>query len=184
MAKLIEEFSNEPKVAERVCDASLKHTENGSWAEGFVLVELDRAALGSTGSDSSLLDGDGVVDEELDADSRETRRFWGACTVKRRLFGEEERRAADGEASDGMAFVDGPEKLRAESVLVESDGGFGVVDSEHRERFEFAWIRWRRRMDVAAVMTDWLACAAYGARQIMKMLPASGQTEAYAAICD
>src|SRR5215470_17758994 len=90
MAKLIEEFSNEPEVAER------------------------------------------VGDEELEADGRETSRFWGACAVKRRFFGEEERRLVDGEASDCMVFVDGPEKLRAESVLVESDGVFGVVDGEHR----------------------------------------------------
>ena len=128
---LREEFADEPEVAEGIDHGALEHAADGLGTESSVLVLPDRAVFGRAGSDGLTLNQGGIVDEELDPDGGETGGTWGASAVGRSFLGEEERGSVDRDAGDGVVFVNRTEKLRAESGLIKSDGGFSVVNGEH-----------------------------------------------------
>jgi len=125
--RLIEEFSDEPQVAERVKDGTLEHSADGLRALGFVSVLFYWALVRCPGSEGLAVDGDRVIDEGFDWYGGEAGGGWSTGALSRGFFGEEELGAIDAEGCDGAIQV-----LRyccAECGFVEVDGGFGIGDS-------------------------------------------------------
>ena len=119
-------------MAKGVGDSALEHTADGLWAEGFVLVALDGTVLRGSRSDGLAVYEYRVVNEKLDSDGGEAGRFRGASVTERSFLCEEKGSSVDVESGDVVIFINRPKKFRTESDLVEGDGGFGVVNSEHR----------------------------------------------------
>jgi putative ABC transport system permease protein len=130
--RILKQAPGEPHVAEGIDDGALEHPRDRPRADGLVRMFAHGILLGGTGGHGARLGRDGVVHEQLDAHRGAARRGGPARAVRRRLRGEEERRAIDLEAGDDVAVAEAPEDGGAERRLVEGDRRVAVGDREHR----------------------------------------------------
>lgn len=84
-------------MTERVHNRALEHPPDRAWPRRRVLVFPHRVFLDRSGRHRPPVHRDGVVHEQLDSHSGETRRGRGARAMGRRLVGEEELGASMGE---------------------------------------------------------------------------------------
>src|SRR6516225_1235006 len=70
---LVDEFSDQPQVAERIHDGTLKHPADRAWTCWFVLVFQHRTVLGFSCGQGLLVHTDRVAHEELDPHRRKAR---------------------------------------------------------------------------------------------------------------
>lgn len=90
MNGLIEEFADEPEVAERVKHRALKHAADRPRTKRFVRMFADGAVFFCSGSDRLAVNSNRIVHEEFDSDGSETSGGRSACAVFGRFFCEEE----------------------------------------------------------------------------------------------
>lgn len=119
-------------MPEWVRDCALQHGGNRERTFGFVMVRLNRAVLGCSSGDGFLLNGNRIVDKELDPDRSASGIVWAPRAIPGRLGREEELCAIDLKSSDDMSVTKMPENRRPERFGVELDCRLSIANRQHR----------------------------------------------------
>ena len=118
---LLEDLPHQPDVAERIDDGPLKHARNGPRSNRRVDMFDHWIAVDGTGCDRRAVDRDGIVDEELDSNRRETHGGGPARAMRGGFTRQKEWRTVYRQAGNHVPVADVPENGRAERGLVERD---------------------------------------------------------------